>query len=68
MSHVERKKMLVGAIRKLETRLVVLKYCEADCDQALVQRDLEIDTLVGHLHSAHSVLADLCEEELQEAA
>lgn len=68
MTTLERKSMIVRAIRKLETKLVVLAHCEADCDKSMIQRDAEIEVVQEHLHAAHSVLVSINEEELGIAA
>lgn len=64
MTIMERKKMLLGAIRKLETRLVCLKYCEYDGVKDKQERDTEIELIQKHLHCAHSALVIVTEEEV----
>jgi hypothetical protein len=68
MSHAERKKMIVNAIRKLEDQMVRLKYCEADCDQSRMHLEAEIDGLRNHWQDARSLLVALNEEELTQDA
>ena len=64
MTLQERKVILLKVIRKLEDRLVSLRYCEYDGAKPREQRDAEIEVLQGHLRSAHSALALTVEEEL----
>lgn len=68
MTLIERKKLIVGTIEKLENKLVILQYCEADCDKSRHQREQEIEVLQGHLHGAHNILFTINKEELEQAA
>ncbi len=68
MTTTERKKMLINTIRKLENKMVCLRYCEADCDQSRMNVEAEIDSLRLHWQDARTMLVVATEEELQEAA
>lgn len=67
MTTVERKKMIVGAIRKLEDNLCAIKYAY-DGVKSPSEREEEMERLQRHLHSAHSVLVLINEEELAVAS
>ena len=66
MKNLDVKKMITRAIRRLEDKLVDLKY-QFDPDQTLSERDAEIESTQRNLHAAHGVLVMLIEEELKEA-
>lgn len=59
----DRKRMIVGAIRKLEDQLISLRFCEYDGAKTKLEREDEIYTLQKHLCCAHNVLVMLNEEE-----
>lgn len=63
MSLLERKKLIVTTIRKLEDMLCKLKHCD-ERPRHMVESEME--NLQRHLHSAHSVLVLINEEELNE--
>lgn len=68
MTTVERKKLVALAIRKLEARLVALKYCEYDGVKSFQERTEESELLRSHIYWASKALLLIAEEELKEVA
>ena len=67
MSTYEKKKMILGAIRKLEDMLCSLRY-SYDGIKSREERDADIEVLQGHLHATHGALVLVNELEIKEAA
>ncbi len=64
MTIQEKKLMIIGAIEKLETNMVRLEYCEADCEKAMLEKELELDGLRLNWQDARSALVLITKEEL----
>lgn len=63
----EKKKLIVNAIRELERSLCNLKYGEYDGVKSVTEREVEIESLQVHLRSAHTMLLQVTELELEES-